>query len=362
MPKLIKSPSLIKNTQFFLDSIADGVFVVNTKGLILETNRAAIEILGYSEKELLGQPVLKMIGAVDDKGRPINKNNAAMFGSILHGKIIKNAIRQFSKKDGQKFWVSISTNSIAGLLKKSKGGVIIFRDINEQKIKDDYWSDFAHIASHNLRAPLGNVLWAVESMLSGQIGEFTVEQKGYIEDMYRTLKDMNRLVNDLLGVSRLNNKKMKPKLAKVSIEQTIKNVIKDVEYYANAQNVKLKLVSDKNHFIKADENHLRTIIQNLVENAIRYSFPGKEIELAVSAKDKEVRFSCKNEGIGIPKDKQKFIFSKFFRAKNAVEKIGGGTGLGLYITHEMVKLNKGKIWFTSELNKTTAFYATFKSF
>ena len=72
--------------------------------------------------------------------------------------------------------------------------------------------------------------------------------------------------------------------------------------------------------------------------------------------------ACKNEGIGIPKGKQKFIFSKFFRAKNAVEKMGTGTGLGLYITNEMVKLNDGEIWFVSNLNEVTVFHVKLKAY
>ncbi len=98
----------------------------------------------------------------------------------------------------------------------------------------------------------------------------------------------------------------------------------------------------------------------MIENAIRYSYPNTNINIDIKIEKDNIVFSCGNTGIGIPKDKQKFIFAKFFRAKNAVDKHGDGTGLGLYITHEMVKLNKGEIWFESKPEKTTTFYVKFK--
>jgi PAS domain S-box-containing protein len=355
---MITTKKILKDTQLFLDSIVDGVFIVDKKGIIRQTNNGATEILDRPIDKLIGQFVLEPLGAVDDQGKPVNKANSNLFKSIIDGKKINNAIRQFTKRNGDKIWVSTSTTPIIKKSGKINGGIIIFRDITEQKIKDDYWSDFAHIASHNLRSPLGNVLWAAESMIAGEIGKFTAEQTDFIEDMYITLKDMNRLVNDLLGVSRLHNKQIRPKRAKVSIEKIANKVIKNTQYYADAQNIKIKLTSGnkKNNYVKVDEGHLQTVIQNLVENAIRYSSPKTTVELSIKPhENKYIIFSCKNEGIGIPKDRQKFIFSKFFRAKNAVNKIGSGTGLGLYITHEMVRANKGEIWFTSELNSTTVF-------
>lgn len=350
--------------QPFMDTIGDGIFIVDTKGTITKSNKAACEMLEFnSKKEVEGQPALRLLGPTDEMGVPINKKNAALFKSIRQGKKVNNAMRQFSKSDGSHIWVTITTTPIMKKTGGIKGAIIVIRDITEEKQRQEYQTDFAHIASHDLRTPLGNLLWVIEYIKSEKPGKLNTQQREYINDTYRTLKEMNRIVNDLLSVSRLQNKKIKRQTKRIALEPIIKKVMADSEFYSQAQNVKIKLLTEgkRQHYLKADYNHIRTIIQNIIENAIRYSFTNAEILINVKRQDDHILFSCTDCGIGIPKDKQRFIFAKFFRAKNAVEKLGDGTGLGLYITYEMVKLNKGKIWFVSEPKKQTTFYVKFKA-
>ncbi len=349
--------------QFFMDSIGDGILVVDNNGVIINANNAICEMLDYCDKKTIaGQLTLALLKAIDEKGNPINSHNAALFKSINQGKKINNAVRQFIKKDGSRFWASITTTPIIKENGATLGAIIVIRDITEEKKQEEYHTDFAHIASHNLRTPLGNASWATEYILTEKSGKLNNEQKDYLSDVYQTLKNMNRLVNDLLNVSRLQNKKIKPLTKKVSFKQIIKKVIDDSKFYAKAQNVKIKTITGpKQLYIKIDENHLRSIIQNVIENAIRYSFPKTIITIQVEQKNSHLLFSCTDTGIGIPPDQQSFIFAKFFRAKNAVNKIGDGTGLGMYITRELVELNRGKIWFDSIPGKKTTFFIKFKS-
>ena len=355
----------IKNIDDFMDSVGDGIFVVDEKGIINKSNEAAHEMLGYSKKQdVEGHDAVILLGAIDAKGKLINKRNAALFKSIRQGKKINNAIRQFIKQDGTRIWASITTNPIKTKSTKFKGAVIIMRDITEQRQQEEYRTDFAHIASHSLRTPLGNVLWATEYLLSAKPGKINAKQKDYLQECYTTLKNMNTMINDLLSVSRLPDKKVKPNFQKVLLEDTVKALVKTYGAYAHAQNVTIKLTetdSKKKHYIKADPKYLEIIIQNLIENAVRYSFEHSDVKINIKRDKDTTTFSCTNHGIGIPKDKHGFIFAKFFRAKNAVSKQGNGTGLGLYITKEMVRLNKGEIWFESEPNKTTTFYVKFKN-
>lgn len=363
MSHKIKKTDIIKNFQKLLDSIGDGILIVNNKGIIIEANDSASEILGFTEKDLVGRLILKPLGAIDEKGNIINKKNAALFNSIRNGKKTSNALRQWTKKNGERFWTAITTTPIKNKRGIVKGGIVVFRDITEQKEQEEYRTEFAHVASHDLRTPLGNVQWAIEYLLSGKLGKLNDKQNEYLQETYETLKRMNRLVNDLLSISRIQNKKTKARFEKIPIEKIIKKVIADIQAYAKAENVRIKVTTDtKNfHYVKADLNHLRTIIQNLIENAVRYSFDKSIIEIKINRKKDGVLFSCTNKGIGIPKGKENFIFAKFYRAPNAIQKQGDGTGLGLYITSELVKLNKGKIWFESELNKETTFHVKFKS-
>jgi PAS domain S-box-containing protein len=355
---------LIEDVNFFMDTIGDGIFISDVNGTIIKTNQAACDILGFCDrKKVEKQNALELLSPLDKKGRPINKKNAVLFKSIKQGKRINNVMRQFIKNDGSRIWATITTTPIKKRGGKVKGAIVVVRDITEEKQQEEYQTDFAHMASHDLRTPLGNVLWATEYVMSEKPGKLNKKQTEYIQDTYKTLKDMNRIVNDLLSVSRLQNKKIKPRAKKISLEGIIKKVIADSEYYSKAQNVEIVLTSKgaRQHYIKADPNHIRTIIQNIIENAIRYSFSSTKISLTVEEKNSNVLFACTNKGIGIPESQQKFIFAKFFRAKNAVDKKGDGTGLGLYITYEMIRINKGSISFKSVPNKNTTFTIKFKS-
>lgn len=349
----------LSNTQFLIDSIGEGVLIVNADGIISAANTTAEKLLGYAHQEFIGWDCLEPFGALDERGRRITKKNAALLAAIENGKKTIHATRQFFRKEGSRFWASITVTPIREK-GKGQGAILVFRDITKEKMDHEYHTDFARVASHQLRTPLGNVLWSAEYILSEKPGKLSKLQRETLEQTYQTLREMNILVNDLLSVSRLQDHEVKARPKKVSLMETLQKVIRDLEPYAKASNVTFALPADnKKHLVMVEPHHLRTILQNLVENAVRYAFPKTSIELTVEKDGKHVLFSCKNKGIGISDKSKKFIFAKFFRAKNAVKKQGDGTGLGLYITHELVTLYNGKIWFDSKENKDTTFYIRF---
>lgn len=355
---------LTNEIQVFIDSLGDGVMIVDKNGIIVKTNQALCDILGYKTKgSVEGHVCLSLLGATGEMGQIIDKKNAAFYRTIRYSKQIANEKRQFVKQDGTRVWTSITTSPMK---KDNKviAAVILIRDTTKEQEQEEYYKDFTHTASHNLRSPLGNLLWTVEYMLTKKLGPLTAKQEEYLSDSYESLQAMNRMVNNLLSISRLENKKVHPNLQKVSLEQTIEKVLKDLTSYARAQLVEIELKGSPNaqHFVKFDHDHLHSVIQNIIENAVRYSFPNKKIILEIKPEETNIIFSCTNEGIGIPKGKENFVFAKFFRAKNAEERQNEGTGLGMYTSRELAILNKAKIWFESEENKQTTFYLKLKSF
>ena len=361
----LSDSTISRDVKTFMDAIGDGILIVGKTGIINTTNKAAREMLGYKNAgQIEGQDALNLLEAVDNFGKIITKKNAALFQSIRKGNRVSNEIRQFLRANKKRFWASITTTPIKNGSGTIKGAVIVIRDITEEKQAEEYRQDFADIASHSLRTPLGNVLWANECLLSQKTGSINQRQREYLEESHKTLRSMNTMVNDLLSVSRLPDKRSKPKLEKVCLEDPLEKVIQSYDAYTKAQNLEIVIKDNKEkpHFIKADQKYLFIILQNVIENAIRYAFKKTAIIIEIKKQGKNVIFSCTNEGIGIPKNKQKFIFAKFFRAKNAVDKQGNGTGLGLYITYEMIRLNKGKIWFESVENEKTTFFIQFNSY
>jgi len=349
-----------KNTQFLIDSIGEGILIVNKKGIITTTNTAAEKLLGYLPKEYIGWFCLEPFGALNETGHIITKKNAALYAAIKNGKKTINATRQFLKKDGVHFWASITVTPMIKN-RKTDGAIIVFRDITQDKLNKEYHTDFARVASHQLRTPLGNVLWSTEYILSEKPGELNKLQREAMEQSYHTLREMNTLVNDLLNVSRLQDHEVRAKPKKVLLKEVVERVIKNISPFISATNLTIDIDAGKsNQYVYIEPHHLRTIIQNIIENAVRYPFPKTTIHIVIKKEKKHILFTCTNKGIGIDEKSKKFIFAKFFRAKNAVRKIGDGTGLGMYITHELIRLYGGKIWFESEVNKQTTFFLLFK--
>lgn len=168
---------------------------------------------------------------------------------------------------------------------------------------------------------------------------------------------MNDLLNTFLNVTRLESGTITVKLQKVNVKEILDSILNEL----NLRNKTGKLSIRKNITpnlppIVTDPNLLRIILQNLLSNAVKYTPQKGEVKIEINKHEKELILTISDTGIGVPNNVQKKIFTKFFRAKNAMEKESNGTGLGLYIVQKIVDKLGGKIWFNSVENKGTAFH------
>jgi signal transduction histidine kinase len=206
-------------------------------------------------------------------------------------------------------------------------------------------SEFISIVSHQLRSPLTNLRWALDFLSSEKI-----EAKRF--EYYEILKEnsirMGELIDNLLVVSRIEQGRLPFKKEEIDLNSLLKSIIKDSEQFAEASNVKVEFNEDKNlPKIISDSSQIRLLIDNLLANALRYSKSSGKINISLSEKNGQVIFKIQDEGIGIPKNDQKYIFQKFFRGTNAQKKQTQGTGLGLYIAKCVVEGAGGKMGFRS---------------
>jgi len=238
------------------------------------------------------------------------------------------------------------------------GGVIVRaqeRIIETSKVK----SEFVSIASHQLRAPLGNVKWVVELLQGTRVGELSDKQMGYIETIQENNERMIKLVNDLLDVSKINEGKIKAVLQAVSFEEIVDQVVSEYNLFAKARNINLGVdIEDGLPLAYIDPKKIKIATQNLVDNAIKYAKKKGKILIKVKKLKENILVQIQDDGVGIPKRQQSHIFERFFRSDNALKHEVIGTGLGLYITKAVIESNKGKIWFVSKENEGATFYFT----
>lgn len=220
-------------------------------------------------------------------------------------------------------------------------------------------SEFISIASHQLRTPLTHLRWTVESLMeetSKNLEPKQLEHLSYIKDNSRR---MTLLVNDLLNVSRIEGGRLLLNPAAFSISQLIDEIIKDFTINAQAQNINLsKQITGSLPQVYADRPKIHEVLQNLIDNAIRYTPRKGSVMVKAEQQNNFVRVSVKDQGVGIPDQDKKNIFKKFFRSQNAMKYQTEGTGLGLFIARGIIINSKGKIGFVSQQGQGSTFWFT----
>jgi len=220
-------------------------------------------------------------------------------------------------------------------------------------------SEFVSVVSHQLRSPLSNLRWAIELLMSGRIGQIEEKQLEYFKILKENSNRMKELVSDLLTVSRIETAELPTKKEECHLEDIIKDFIKEFQPFATASNVEIAFKPQLNlPKVLVDASQIKLVIENLLDNAIRYiKEPGK-VEIRLERQNEQLYFEIKDTGVGIPKDDQKYIFQKFFRSENIMRHQTQGTGLGLYIARAIIEKLGGKIGFKSQEGKGSTFYFT----
>lgn len=232
-----------------------------------------------------------------------------------------------------------------------------------KKVTGDYQrpkiAETVSIIAHQLKSPLSVIKSYLDALISGDCGKINSLQKEYLSDALENVERMKKNINDLLIIQRLEEGKLKLLFHPTSLEKITSNVLKDFSLWAKALNCQI-IFKKPNKLPKArgDPQAIRGVIENLISNAVKYT-QGRgrvEISLISNKKDKKIIFSCKDNGITIPKEDFKKVFTKFYRSDKAIELDPFGSGLGLYINKAIIELCGGKIWFSKNRDSGMTFY------
>jgi signal transduction histidine kinase len=215
-------------------------------------------------------------------------------------------------------------------------------------------SEFVALVTHQLRTPLSGIKWSLSMLLNGEMGDLTPEQRTYLLKTYESNERMITLINDLLQADRLESGTMRFSFQPTNLVDLIDNILIEVNPLAEHRKLHLGYGSrEEVPPLSIDPQNMRVVVQNILENAIKYTPSGGSVTIDVKKKEKLVEVSVKDTGIGIPPEHQKDIFQRFFRAPNAVLTETVGSGLGLYIAKNIIDHHQGTIGFTSETGKGT---------
>jgi signal transduction histidine kinase len=216
---------------------------------------------------------------------------------------------------------------------------------------------FLGVASHDLRNPIGNIISLVH-ILEDELGDtLSFEMKEMLQMMHDSGRDMLELLNNLLDVSKIESGKMNLNLKNDSIAGIIQKSINDNIRTANAKSIVLDYnIGDNIPQVAFDKIHLQQVLNNLISNAIKFSFGNTHVEINVIRKESDVVISVKDQGQGIPSNDIHRVFLPFARTSVASTNGEKSTGLGLTIAKRIVEAHGGNIWLSSEVGTGTTFF------
>lgn len=336
-------------------SIGDGAIATDELGKITKINDAALRILGYTEKELLGAWYPKTIQAYDDSGKPMPLIDRPITQAFLSGKPVSQRLL-YRLKDKTLLPVSCTVSPLI-LDDRPIGAIQIFRDVSAEYEVDQMKSDFISLASHQLRTPLSAIKTYSHMLLDGFMGDITPAQKKSLRTIVSASNRMNELISTLLNVSRIESGNVIVTPKKINLKHLCEEILRELALSAERREVSVTAsLPEKPVIIKADNLIVKEIIINVVSNAIKYTDSGGEVRVRMRKGTKTVLITVQDTGMGIPKSAQDKVFSKFYRAQNVTRQETSGTGLGLYLVKGLVETLGGKIWFESIEKQGTTFY------
>lgn len=336
-----------QKTLAIITNFTDGLLVFDKENNLLLINPLAEDFFKIKAKEIVGKPIsgLAKISTL----KPLIE---------LFGK----GIKEISRKE-----ISLKENLVLEVTttpfmreKEKLGTLVILHDISREKLIERMKTEFVSLSAHQLRTPLSAIKWTLKMLLDEDVGPMSKEQKDFLRKTYRVNERMIDLINDLLNVARIEEGRYVYRPILADFQEVIKSVINSFKEEINRKNLKFEFKKPKKKLPQAliDVEKIRLAINNLLDNAIRYTPKGGRVTVSLRSVNMEIEFSVEDTGVGIPRDQQARVFTKFFRGANVMRMEVEGSGLGLFITKNIIEAHGGKIWFESEEGKGSIFHFT----
>ncbi|HOZ56169.1 MAG: Sensor histidine kinase YycG [Parcubacteria group bacterium ADurb.Bin316] len=342
-------------TAAIISNFIDPIIVIDKDNKLSFLNPAAKEIFGFIDSDL---------GRIVDSANNYSMENFRKFINtkylVKSGAAIKSNNPDEEEVvinyEDQELTYKVITAKVMAEKNEYLGVMKIFYNLTREKTIDRMKSEFISIAAHQLRTPLSAIKWVIKMILDGDAGKLNEEQQGLLAQGYASNERIITLVNDMLNVSRIEEGRFGYSFSKDRLDETLNIVVKSLENQINSKKIKLVLdVPAKLSKVFMDKQKMTLVLQNLLENAVKYTPEYGKIEIKVKDHKKDLKISIKDNGIGIPKKDQEKLFSKFFRAENVVRMQTEGSGLGLFIVKNIIEKHGGEIECKSEEGKGTEF-------
>lgn len=360
-------------SDIILQSIADGVVVIDSEQVIRIFNPGAAGITGWAREEAEGIDWRSVLKFVDRKGEAIAETDTPF------GKATKS---EQTIHDNKTTLLSKSNNEIATDFSVSPmhdgaritGYIGIFRDISKERAEESQRAEFISTASHEMRTPVAAIEGYLSLALNEKVSTVDSRARDYLQKAHASTQHLGQLFQDLLTSAKAEDGRLTNHPRVVEMGAYLEQLAEDLRFSAQKKNLFTEFVvgnssvidasSDRAggertvrplYYTIADPDRMREVITNLFDNACKYTDAGK-VTLGLTGNDSVVQLYIRDTGHGIPPEDIGHLFQKFYRVDNSATRTIGGTGLGLFICRKIVELYSGKIWVESKVGEGSTFY------
>jgi PAS domain S-box-containing protein len=321
-----------------VEHVADGVLLVDQSGIIRLWNPAAEEITGLAAADTVGKSTTEVFSPWETIADLVARGEPRPQTQPL-------------EINGRELWLSITGVAFEG------GTVFAFRDLTAERAVEKLKSDFVSTVSHELRTPLAAIYGAALTLRREDVPLGEPQRSGLLEVIASESDRLARIVNDILWASRLESGTMQTTIEKCDGVEIARSVVDTARHYI-PPNIQLTIKAPKKApLVAADPDKARQVLTNLVDNAVKYSPDGGKVTVEVAVAGSQLRYAVRDEGLGVPPTEHRRIFEKFYRLDPNLTRGVGGTGLGLYISRELLERMGGRIWVESSGSGGSTFFA-----
>lgn len=349
-------------------SITDGIYSVDVDRNLVLFNPAAEEMTGWDSKSAIGLKCWNIMKLKNEQDISVCEKDCPM---LQVWNTSENVVRDdlcFVNKVKKSVQISGAYSPIKDLSGKITGGVCVFRDVTAKKEVERLRSEFVSTASHELRTPITTLEGYIDLASNEKVSKIDEKAKEFLGKAHDTVISMSSLVKNLLSVTKIDEGKVESHMENFDISEFIDSTVKELAPLAVKKNIKLefkktsigekgKKAMARSVNVSADKSMLKEVLNNLIENAVKFTFEGG-VTLSTKFDNDFVTVLIEDTGVGIPQDASKHLFEKFYQVDNSATREVGGTGLGLYITRSIIELLGGNIWVESKVGKGTKVFFT----
>ncbi len=361
-----------QRSNIILNSIEDGVILIDREGMIRLFNPAAAAITGWEADEAVGMLWNNVIKLINDKNEPYPDATHPIRRIFRSEMPIRDNDAILLSRANKQLPVALSLTPLRDQNNQVYAAVAILRDVAQERQEEKQRSEFISTASHEMRTPVAAIEGYLSLAMNDKVSTIDTRARGYLTKAHSSTEHLGQLFQDLLTSAKAEDGRLTSHPVVVEIGEFLEQLSNDLRFGAEKKGLVMEFVvgSSQNidatanathnvirplYYAMADPDRLREVVTNIFDNAVKYTDAGK-VSIGLTGDDNVVQFYVRDTGPGIASEDIPHLFQKFYRVDNSTTRTIGGTGLGLFICRKIVELYQGRIWVESEPGKGSSFF------